>query len=173
MRWWWQAQLWVHAVWPARRILPGRGPVRWVRLPKVLLADPASLGDGDLRVHVAARMAVGVRGAALLLRRGRKARSWRQGLGDGLVQYELPGWPDPFWVDVGPESARGGWGPPPRDFSARVRFSDVRQAVMAQEKSLDIPAEVGAGRLQIDGRFPLVEGLDEAMRKAAEILEGP
>lgn len=168
-----RARLAADAVWPVRRLMPDGGVAGAARLATVLRPTPASLADPAVRtLHVAASLAVGVRGAAFLLRVGPEGARRRRALGVGLAQYEVSGWPEPFWVDVGRDTARGGWGPPPRPFDVRICFADSEQALRAQREELDMLVEIGAGRLVAEGCLPLADGLKDVMHEVETLLGG-
>lgn len=170
---WMRARLLAGAVWPVRTLIPERGPVGWLRLPAVLRPDSRRLADpAFLLLHVAASLGVAVRGAAVLLRHDPSWVRTRRALGSGLAQYEIAGWPAPFWVDVRPDAAAGGWGTPPRAFAVRLRFADARQALGVQRGEVDVMAEVGSGRLAVEGRLPLADGLEAVMHQVGVLLGG-
>jgi hypothetical protein len=158
-----RAGLLAAAVWPAR----GPAGGMW-RLPGLLKPRKDALRDPQLlQRHVAVQLAVGVKGAAWLLNR---QAAVRRALGDGLAQYEFSQWPEPFWVDVRADRAEGGWGPAPREFAVRLKFADAEQARRALGRELDVMAELGAGRLRVEGRLPLAEGLDGVMNEVERLL---
>jgi hypothetical protein len=151
---------WTALRYVSRFSAAGRRLDELLRDPK---PSPALFAFGNL--------AVGLAGAAALLRYKPDARRQLAGFGEGVVTFACPALPAPLWIDTG--TLQWGAGLAPRATLAELVFNDLETLLAELSHRLDALAALGGGELRIRGHLLLAERLGLVLTEVGHLLNPP
>lgn len=145
------------------------------RLEEVLEGKGAVLSDPvTRRLHTRLNLMLAGLGLAILAQYDPPSQAALRQLPTGLAEFTIDGETGAtVWFDNRPGAYEAGWGAPPqgRPTAVRIRFSDWEVACAALRDESDTLAEVGLGRIAVDGLIPLADGLNLVMERLRDYLE--
>lgn len=127
-------------------------------LESFLQPSPQAMADSTYReAFVKTCFGVALRAVCQLCEHEKQARELFRNGPHGIAQFQLGHDGVPTWLNLTPKRLDWGRGEPPRPADVCVCFLDPAVAVRALGSGIDAQAELGLGKLRIEGLSPLAE----------------
>ncbi len=146
--------------------------IRFARMAKRMSAvlQPAAASDVPRERHARLAFGVAMRALPLVTAHDEIARRILRSTPSGLVLLSVPPAGFEAWVRVTAEGVVTGPGAPTDPPSARISVRDLGSALASLAGEADSQAEVGLGRVVVEGLLPLADGFDALLQRVDAYL---